>query len=229
MSVRRSDARPGASRRAAGADRDAALGRRNRRPARDQERIARSQLSGAQSRDSASTTERLLRAATLEFNEQGFDGTDTNRIARRAGFAPQTFYRWFKDKEAIFIATYERWRDEQFEALSRLRADNASDARLAQVVVAHHKRYLVFRRSLRQLAVNNDAIRTARARSRLEQLEWMKTLSSRARDAASLAAILLQIERLADALAEGELRDMGLDESACEAALAGLIHELRAS
>ena len=47
------------------------------------------------------------------------------------------------------------------------------------------------------------------------------------RDAASYAVILFQTERLADAVAEGELNDMGLDEKAGERALARLIHDLR--
>src|ERR1700727_597313 len=101
------------------------------------------------------TPERLLRAAAQEFNEQGFGGTDTNRIARRAGFAPQTFYRWFEDKVEIFIKTYERWTREEFATLGKLLTENASDIRLARAIVAHHKDYLVFRRSLRLLSVEN--------------------------------------------------------------------------
>jgi AcrR family transcriptional regulator len=174
-----------------------------------------------------STSERLLQAAAREFNEHGFGGTDTNRIARRAGFAPQTFYRWFKDKEEIFIKTYERWTREEFGAVGTLLAENASDARLAQAVVAHHKAYLVFRRSLRQLSVENRVVRAARARSRLNQIAYVKSLSPTvARDDASLAAMLLQTERLADALAEGEFLDMGLNKKAGEEALARLVHVL---
>jgi AcrR family transcriptional regulator len=174
------------------------------------------------------TSERLLQAAAREFNEHGFGGTDTNRIARRAGFAPQTFYRWFQDKLEIFIKTYERWQREEFGALGTLLAENASDVRLAQAVVApHHKAYLVFRRSLRQLSVENEVVRAARARSRLNQIAYVRSLSPTiARDTASLAATLLQTERLADALAEGEFRDMGLNKKAGEEALAGLIHDL---
>ena len=41
------------------------------------------------------TRERLIRAALRAFGRGGFQGTDSNRIARAAGFAPQTFYRWF--------------------------------------------------------------------------------------------------------------------------------------
>ena len=98
-----------------------------------------------------------LQAAAKEFNEHGFGGTDTNRIARRAGFAPQTFYRWFQDKEEIFIKTYEHWQREEFGAIGTLFAENASDLRVARAVVAHHEAYLVFRRSLRQLSVENES------------------------------------------------------------------------
>lgn len=173
------------------------------------------------------TSERLLQAAACEFNEQGFGGTDTNRIARRAGFAPQTFYRWFQDKVEIFIKTYERWQHEEFGALNKLLAAKASNARLAQAIVAHHKAYLIFRRSLRQLSVENEAIRAARARARLNQIAYVRSLSPNvARDDASIAAVLLQTERLADALAEGEYHDMGLDNKAGKEALARLIHDL---
>lgn len=179
-------------------------------------------------RDIAETTsERLLQAAASEFNEQGFGGTDTNRIARRAGFAPQTFYRWFQDKVEIFIKTYERWQHEEFSALNKLLAAKASDARLAQAVVAHHKAYLVFRRSLRQLSVENESIRAARACARLNQIAYVKSLSPNVvRDEASIAVVLLQTERLADALAEGEFHDMGLNKKAAEEALVRLIHDL---
>jgi AcrR family transcriptional regulator len=174
------------------------------------------------------TSERLLQAAAKEFNEQGFGGTDTNRIARRAGFAPQTFYRWFQDKVEIFIRTYERWQREEFDVLGTLLAENASDLRVSRAIVAHHKAYLIFRRSLRQLSVENEVVRAARARSRLGQIAYVKSLSPNvARDDASLAAMLLQTERLADALAEGEFHDMGLNKKAGEEALARLIHDLR--
>lgn len=176
-----------------------------------------------------STAEELLQAAAQEFNERGFGGTDTNRIARRAGFAPQTFYRWYRDKVDIFIKAYERWAREEFAALSRLMAENASDVDLARAIVAHHEAYLIFRRSLRLLSLENAAVRAARARSRLNQVEYVRKLSPNAmRDDAAIAAMLLQTERLADALAEKEFHDMGLNGKAGEAALASLIHELRA-
>lgn len=55
----------------------------------------------------ASTRDRLVRAAADEFNRAGFGGTNTNKIARAAGFAPATFYRYFDDKKAIMVAAFE--------------------------------------------------------------------------------------------------------------------------
>lgn len=174
------------------------------------------------------TPERLLRAAAAEFNEHGFGGTDTNRIARRAGFAPQTFYRWYQDKVEIFIKTLELWLREEFAAISTLLEQNATDEQLTDAVVAYHKAYLVFRRSLRQLSMENDAVRASRARSRLAYIEYIRKMSPKlVRDNGSLAVTLFQMERLADALAEGEFQDMGLEEIAGKDALRRLIHELR--
>src|SRR5882757_7769152 len=105
----------------------------------------------AELRRNTSTTERLVEAALAEFNARGYGGTDTNKIARRAGFAPQTFYRWFNDKVEIFIQVYDLWQREEFAKVGILLAKNAGDARMARAVVSHHKAYLLFRRSLRQL------------------------------------------------------------------------------
>ena len=170
---------------------------------------------------------KLIAAAAAEFNEHGYQGTDTNRIARRAGFAPQTFYRWFADKTEIFIRVYEDWQQQEAAMLRRLLAERAPDVRLAEACVDHHRAYLRFRRSLRQLAVENAQVRAARAASRLRQIEFLRGLGPSRRDPAQLAVTLLKLERLSDALAEGELVDMGLSPTAAVAALAEIIHQLR--
>ena len=45
--------------------------------------------------------------------------------------------------------------------------------------------------------------------------------------AATIAPLLLEMERLADALAEGEIEDMGLDAAATSDALAAIIGRIR--
>jgi AcrR family transcriptional regulator len=172
-----------------------------------------------------STRDRLVRAATMEFGERGFSGTDTNKIARRAGFAPQTFYRWFADKTEIFIAAYRLWEEEERTQMGALMRRKAEEADLVDAAVAHHRAYLAFRRSLRSLSLENPAVRAARAESRLRQIERIQSWSPRS--TADVAVMLLQLERLSDALAEGEFLDMGLDEAAGRAGLAQLLRDLR--
>ena len=70
-----------------------------------------------------STRESLIGAAGAEFRERGFSGTDSNKIARRAGFAPQTFYRWFTDKTEIFLAVYRAWEEEEKTVVGALIKD----------------------------------------------------------------------------------------------------------
>ena len=166
-------------------------------------------------------------AAASEFNEQGFLGTDTNKIARRAGFAPQTFYRWFEDKTDIFIKVYEHWEQQEAGIFRKLLAEDASDERLVKACVAHHRAYLIFRRSLRLMSLEDERVRRARAETRKRQIARINQWQQTDLDPAMVATILLQIERLSDALAEHEFADMGLDASACEEALAGIIRKLR--
>jgi AcrR family transcriptional regulator len=172
----------------------------------------------------------LLRAASAEFARHGFAGTDSNRIARRAGFAPQTFYRWYRDKIDIFIHVYEAWIAGELEAIAALNAGDAPAERLAAILVAHHKAHLKFRRNLKQLSLENPAVRAARAESRRRQVEIIQRWHPASPLApADIAVALFKIERLADAIAEGEFVDMKLGDTAAHAALAALITSLQAA
>jgi AcrR family transcriptional regulator len=174
------------------------------------------------------TSSRLIEAAATEFAECGFEGTDTNKIARRAGFAPQTLYRWFEDKTAIFLVVYSEWVREQLERTTGLLGRNATDIELIDAAMAHHRSYRLFRRSLRQLALTDDRVRQARAESRLQQIDQIKRwLEPVQRSTAEISMFLLEHERLCDAVADGEVRDMGLDDSAASARLEQLYRELR--
>jgi AcrR family transcriptional regulator len=176
-------------------------------------------------RNGVPTDQRLREAAMAEFNDHGFAGTDTNRIARRAGFAPQTFYRWYADKTAIFIACYRAWEDEERAALQALIEARAPPGAFAEAGIQQHVRYLKFRRSLRALSLENAEVRRARAESRLRQIRQIQAWAGGG-STDDLAVTLLELERLTDAVAEGELSDMGLSEDAARAALAGLMRRV---
>ena len=49
------------------------------------------------------TKTRLLRAATAVFGERGFNKASVSAICRRAGVAQGTFYRYFQNKEDIYL------------------------------------------------------------------------------------------------------------------------------
>ncbi len=163
-------------------------------------------------RDSEATRARLIAAAQAEFNARGFHGTDTNRIARHAGYAPQTFYRHFPDKTAAFLAVYDGWWRAEAEAVGLALAGSKGKGGMlaaARIVLEFHERWRGFRRSLRHLAVEDPRVRKARAVARKAQvLRWKK--AGAAGSKAALAAALLGAERLCDAAAEGELADLGL-------------------
>ena len=166
----------------------------------------------------------LIEAARLEFEEHGYIGTNTNAIAKRAGYAPQTFYRHFLNKRTIFLTIYDLWAQEEERAL----ADAKSPEDIAGALIAHHKRHRVFRRSLRMLTVEDDKVGCARARVRLAQIAAMQTRSAAfsSFDLVDQVATLLTIERICDAAADGELERLGVDETETNALIVRMISKL---
>ncbi|WP_158272186.1 MULTISPECIES: TetR/AcrR family transcriptional regulator [unclassified Caulobacter] len=158
------------------------------------------------------TREALILAAAEEIDTAGFDGTNTNAIARRAGFAPQTFYRHFKDKLAIFIAVYERWTDNELGVITGAGSAEA----LVRTTLAHHAATRQFRRALRSLTVSDPEVAAARAASRSRQLEAVRQRvpAFAARSPAAQIAVLFTFERLCDAVVEGEFERLGVEAEA---------------
>ncbi len=166
----------------------------------------------------------LLEAARTEFEELGYTGTNSNTIARRAGFAPQTFYRHFKDKLAIFLEVYAAWVAEEGVALA-----GATSARaFAEAIIAHHVKHKVFRRSLRALTVEDPAVGAARAAARLTQIEALARNSQKfaARSFADQCAALLTIERLCDAVADGDYDALGVAPAEAKATVIRAIRQV---
>ncbi len=169
------------------------------------------------------TRSRLLASAAEAFERHGYFGTDTNRIARAAGYAPGTFYKHFEDKRAAFLAVYEAWIAREWDGVATLARSGSGDlaARIGDYVIAQHREWSGFRASLRALVVLEPAIRQAHRASRARQLAMMERLGLRGR--AENAALLLAVERIADAIADGELAALGVSEPAARAELVGLI------
>jgi AcrR family transcriptional regulator len=173
--------------------------------------------------------EALMATARAEFLRYGFDGTDVNRIARRSGMAPTSFYRWFKDKTDVFVAVYRRWEDEEQQAMRRLMARSGSLAALVEACIDHHRAHTLFRRSLRRLGHEDARVRQALALSRLERLASLKLwMGEPHASGADLAVDLLLFEGLAIVLAEADLGEMGLDDKAARRQLGVILARWRA-
>lgn len=166
--------------------------------------------------DPAQTRERLVAAAAEVFNRDGFAGTDTNRIAREAGYSPGAFYKHFPDKKAIFIAVYDAWVAEEWRAIEALLAQPSTDTprELVATILALHRRWRVFRRSLRALAASDAEIKRGHLAGRKRQLDTLAKLRAHGHASAQQRAadllLLYTLERAADALAEDELAALGV-------------------
>jgi AcrR family transcriptional regulator len=166
----------------------------------------------ARRRRSDETRDRLIEAAAHEFNRHGHHGTDSNRIARAAGYAPGTFYLYFPNKIAIFIAAYQRWILGEWAAVECNADTPAVTLEVARSFVAwvvdHHRRWAGFRASLHALVGIDASLRDVQHEQWRRQLEVLARFRRRAgsieqpreRD----AVLLYMLERTCDALADGD-------------------------
>lgn len=169
----------------------------------------------------------LLQAAGAEFVEFGYEHTTSNRIAHRAGFAPQTFYRWYKDKLEVFLHVYQAWTDAEIAQLDAMLTEDTSALQIAEAFVANHRSFALFKRSLLQLAATTPEVKQVRAACRLKQIEQVKRWNPRMQDQEGIAAMLIAAEQLCQSLAEGEFEDMGLSGRDAYKQLTSLIDRLR--
>jgi AcrR family transcriptional regulator len=165
------------------------------------------------------TRGKLIAAAARLFNSVGYFGTDSNRIAREAGYAPGTFYLHFPDKLAIFLEVYGRWVDLEWQAIATVlapdRPGRSEGGRVARAVLRHHRQWRMFRASLRALTVTDERVHQARVAQRTRQIaQTTDLLRSRGvrRTPARVYASLLLFEILCDAVADGDAASLGIKE-----------------
>ncbi len=176
------------------------------------------------------TRNRLVQAAAEIFNRDGYEGTDSNRIAREAGYSPGTFYKHFVDKREVFLAVYEEWVTREWREVSAHAAARGTARERAEQIVrmflAHHRRWRGFRASLRALVSYEPAVRDFYRAQRRKQLE----LLARMREAVGVpgsreadALLLFTLERTSDAFAEDEPESLKLSSEALHALIVDLV------
>lgn len=165
------------------------------------------------------TRRRLIAAAALLFNRVGFYGTDSNKIAQAAGYSTGVFYKHFKDKREIFLEAYEQWSIAEWEEVTAILSSGGSDRERARELVLMfidvHTRWRGLLASLRQLVFTDETVRRFHRTQRKRQLEWMAQLRAQRnappRRREHDIVYLYATERTFDAIAQGELRALGLN------------------
>lgn len=116
---------------------------------------------------------RILDAALDLFGAIGFHGTTAKAIAARAGVATGSFYRYFRDKKAVFMAVCMRMEEELggriFEYGRRMRQEGRSEREILNSLIsfaveAHHRNKAFHREVLAMQIIDPDVAAWTRAR-----------------------------------------------------------------
>jgi AcrR family transcriptional regulator len=165
------------------------------------------------------TRERIITAAAAQFNRHGYHGTDSNIIAKEAGYATGTFYKHFREKREVFLAVYERWLAAQWseiaDELSRKREAGETARRIVVLSIRFHTEWRGLRASLMELVFSDPQARRFFRNQRRRQLDLMAELRCRyalpPRTREQDAIHLYTTERVFDAIGQGEVQSLGLD------------------
>ena len=182
-------------------------------------------------RDPQQTRARLVEAAARIFNEHGYYGTDTNRIAVSAGYAAGTFYKHFADKREVFLEAYDGWVQSEWVEIEQAVASSGERdeivERIVKAVLAHHRRWAKFRASLVSLAVSDEQVFDFRIVRRRRQMrlfaQVMHRLGAPRPEPARTMLVLMAFERVCDAVALGEAKALGVSQKAVVAELKELL------
>jgi AcrR family transcriptional regulator len=124
---------------------------------------------------------RILDAALTLFSTKGYHGTTAKAIAAEAGVATGSFYRYFRDKKAAFLAVYQLMGEEfggrVFEYGQRMRQEGQSERDILMSMVGYavaaHRRHRDFHREVLAMQIMDPDVaaltgkREARVRSDL--------------------------------------------------------------
>lgn len=176
------------------------------------------------------TKDALVKAAAKEFNTNGYFNTDTNRIARTAGYAPGTFYKYFQNKQQVFLSAYRNWVAAEWATIGGLKENQATTADMIAAVLAHHKKWKQFRADLRALAATDPEIKNLQNKLRRQQItrlaEFDPRFAPKDTDWSTQTFLFLMVERTCDAIADGSAKASRANEAALLSLLEQTIENL---
>lgn len=122
--------------------------------------------------DTEGTRRRLKEAATVEFAEQGPDGTTMARIADRAGINKERLYNYFGDKQTLFATVLRDELEKLAAATPTLQAGLADIGELAGQTYDYHAAHpelvrLLQWEGLAGVLMSEDGLRSAYYREKV--------------------------------------------------------------
>ncbi|MEM7139035.1 MAG: TetR/AcrR family transcriptional regulator [Myxococcota bacterium] len=171
----------------------------------------------------------LLETAAQIFNDVGYYGTDTNRIARAAGYAPATFYKHFKNKLEIFLECYPRVEPSLGELISDLDSDPSivvGARRAVYRIFEHRRRWMGCYKSLRALALTDAAAAQAYTeRKRAAADAVVRLFAYMGSEISGADAFVAQhlVSNMADAVVDGLPEDLDVEVDEVVDVLLGLL------
>jgi AcrR family transcriptional regulator len=165
-----------------------------------------------------STREKLIHSATLELCEFSYFGTDSNRIAKRAGVAAGSFYNHFHSKLEVFLEVFTHYADrERVDVFSHLRATpdriKPSFESVAKVLIERRKQSAKLRASLEMLTRTEQAVVDARYLNQQKTIDllWQGSSKPCTHDVKSRIGLhFLVINAITDSIATDRYTHFGI-------------------
>jgi AcrR family transcriptional regulator len=172
-------------------------------------------------RDPIKTREQLIASGMTLFNNPGYFFTDSNQIARHAGFAPGTFYQHFKNKAELFLEVKAIWFDGIKTIIRTGVEQQKTPEGLAEFLTAQlipqFETWAGLRNSMRALTATEEAAREYRRKNMADMIEVCnvvrRTLGKEPRPKVEALTLIMLLERTADALSGGEFEALGVDRA----------------
>ncbi|MEN8722767.1 MAG: TetR/AcrR family transcriptional regulator [Alphaproteobacteria bacterium] len=84
----------------------------------------------------ADTRADILDAARNQIAQHGFGGASMSAIAREADVATGTLYRYFENKDALFIATYKQLGEKEMDVIHRIATHSGPSSAVERLALA---------------------------------------------------------------------------------------------
>jgi AcrR family transcriptional regulator len=188
----------------------------------------------ARVRDPEAARDAIISSGKVVFNREGYFRTNSNVIAQRSGYAASSFYTHFRDKLDLFLVVYRTWVDGEWSGV-RAAVDVTIEAseffrEAVERLIEHHRRWRTFRANLRALAALEPRMREAQNRQRRHQIEWLKDLAEKLAwpppSTSKCTFVVLALERVFDAIAEGDVVELGVDSKELKQTVVSMLEHL---